>query len=73
MTTIHFLFVLGSRYVSGTEIMLITLIEFTLDTIWVWWVFGEQPTVIALIGGLLILSAVTGRSIFLIQGNITPD
>jgi drug/metabolite transporter (DMT)-like permease len=64
---VHFLFVLGSRYVLGAEIMLITLIEFILGPVWVWLAFGEQPTRTALLGGSLVLSAVAGRSIVLIK------
>ena len=67
VTAVHFLFVIASRYVTGAEIMLITLIEFTLGPIWVWWVFKEQPTITALVGGLLVLSAVAGRSILLMK------
>ena len=69
---VHFLFVLGSRYVLGAEIMLITLIEFTLGPVWVWLAFGEQPTRTALLGGALVLSAVAGRSIVLMQRRATP-
>ena len=67
VTAVHFLFVVGSRYVPSAEIMLLTLIEFTLGPIWVWWIYGEQPTSMALIGGLLVLASVTGRSIFLMK------
>jgi drug/metabolite transporter (DMT)-like permease len=67
VTAVHFLFVLGSRYVLGAEIMLITLIEFTLGPFWVWLAFGEQPTRTVLFGGALVLSAVAGRSIVLMQ------
>ena len=67
VTAVHFLFVIASRYVTSAEIMLITLIEFTLGPIWVWWVFKEQPTITALIGGLLVLTAVGGRSILLMK------
>ncbi len=56
---------LGSRYITGAEIMLITLIEFTLGPIWVWLVFGEQPTRIALIGGMVVLSAVAARALLM--------
>ena len=64
---VHFLFVAGSRHIPGAEIMLITLIEFTLGPVWVWLAFGEQPTRTALLGGALVLSAVAGRSIVLMQ------
>ena len=64
---VHYLFVVGSRHLLGAEIMLITLIEFTLGPVWVWLAFGEQPTRTALLGGTLVLSAVAGRSIVLMQ------
>ena len=47
--------------------MLITLIEFTLGPIWVWIGFGERPTTMALAGGVLVLAAVAGRSIAMLQ------
>ena len=67
VSTVHYLFVMGSRYVQGAEIMLITLIEFTLGPVWVWLAFNEQPTIKALLGGSLVLAAVAGRSIFLMS------
>ena len=66
VTTVHYFFTLGSRYVPGTEIMLITLIEFTLGPVWVWMVFGETPTRLALIGGILVLGAVAFRAVSLL-------
>ena len=71
-SAVHFLFVLGSRYVLGAEIMLITLIEFTLGPVWVWLAFGEQPTRTALLGGVLVLAAVAGRSIVLMRQRAKP-
>jgi len=64
-TIVHYFFTLGSRYITGAEIMLITLIEFTLGPIWVWIAFGEQPTRLALIGGIIVLSAVAARSLIM--------
>ncbi|MDP6393260.1 MAG: DMT family transporter [Arenicellales bacterium] len=66
VTTVHYFFTLGSRYVAGTEIMLITLIEFTLGPVWVWMVFGETPTRMALFGGIMVLSAVAYRAVTLL-------
>ena len=67
VTTVHYFFTLASRYIKGAEIMLITLIEFTLGPIWVWLVFQEQPTNIALIGGLIVLSSVAARAVIIIH------
>ncbi len=60
---VHVMFTVASRYVPSAEIMLITLIEFTLGPVWVWLVFGEKPSVLALVGGLLVLGAVAGRTL----------
>ena len=67
VTTVHYFFTLASRYITGAEIMLITLIEFTLGPIWVWLVFQEQPTNFALIGGFIVLSSVAARAVIIIH------
>ena len=67
VTAAHYLFILGSRHILGAEIMLITLIEFILGPVWVWLIFREQPTLAVLMGGTLVLLAVTGRSVVLIR------
>ena len=67
VTTVHYFFTLASRYITGAEIMLITLIEFTLGPIWVWLVFQEQPTNIALVGGFIVLSSVAARAVVIIH------
>ena len=67
VTVVHFLFIQGSRYVPGAEIMLITLIEFILGPMWVWIGFGERPSTMALLGGGLVLAAVAGRAIAMMQ------
>ena len=67
MTAVHTLFTLASRFVAGAEIMLISLIEFMLGPIWVWLVYSEAPGTTGLIGGALVLGAVTIRSVFLIH------
>jgi drug/metabolite transporter (DMT)-like permease len=67
MTAVHTLFTLASRFVAGAEIMLISLIEFMLGPIWVWLVYSEAPGTTGLIGGALVLGAVTIRSVMLIH------
>jgi len=67
MTTVHTLFTLASRFVAGAEIMLISLIEFMLGPLWVWLVYSEAPGTTGLIGGALVLGAVTIRSVLLIH------
>jgi drug/metabolite transporter (DMT)-like permease len=67
VTTVHIVFTAASRHVPGAEIMLITLIEFTIGPVWVWLAFGERPTSTALAGGSLVLGAVAARSLLLIR------
>ena len=67
VTTVHYFFTLAARFITGAEIMLITLIEFTLGPIWVWLVFQEQPTNIALVGGFVVLSSVAARAVIIIH------
>ncbi|MDP6551714.1 MAG: DMT family transporter [Arenicellales bacterium] len=67
VTVVHFLFIQSSRHVRSAEIMLITLIEFTLGPMWVWIGFGERPSAMALAGGALVLAAVAGRSIVILR------
>ncbi len=73
VTVVHFLFIQGSRHVPGAEIMLITLIEFTLGPMWVWIGFGEKPSTLVLAGGILVLAAVAGRSVILMRSQKKPD
>ena len=67
VSIVHYLFTQASRHVAGAEIMLITLIEFTLGPIWVWLGFGERPTTVAIAGGVLVLGAVAGRALTLMR------
>ena len=60
---VHVLFVFGSRHVQGAELTLIVLLEFILAPLWVWLAFAERPTLLTLIGGALVISAVGSRGI----------
>lgn len=66
VSLVHILFTAASRYVPSAEIMLLTLIEFTLGPIWVWLAYDETPRPMALAGGLVVLSAVAGRTLIML-------
>lgn len=66
MTIVHTLFTAASRFLPGAELMLISLIEFTLGPLWVWIVFAESPGTTGIVGGILVLGAVATRSLCLI-------
>lgn len=59
----YVLFTLATRYVSAIEIVLIPVIEPILNPIWVALTVGETPTLLSLIGGLVVLAAVVGRGV----------
>ena len=50
-------------HVTAMEAVLITLIEPVLNPIWVFVLMGETPSWSALLGGLVIIGAVTARQI----------
>jgi drug/metabolite transporter (DMT)-like permease len=51
------LMVIAARYLSAAEIGLFALLETILGPVWVWLGFGERPTDMALVGGLIVISA----------------
>lgn len=48
----------GIKYVSATESMIIAMLEAIFNPIWVFLGVGEKPSVFAVAGGLIILSAI---------------
>lgn len=55
------------RRVTAMEGMLLPTIEPILSPVWVWLVFGEQPGRWALLGGVIVVSAVTARAALAIR------
>jgi drug/metabolite transporter (DMT)-like permease len=53
------LFTAGARHLPAVELTLLSLIEVVLAPIWVWALLGEQPATQTLIGGLIMLAAVS--------------
>ncbi len=53
------LYVFGARHLPAAEITLIALLEAVLGPIWVWLFMNEIPSTHALLGGLVVLAAVT--------------
>lgn len=53
------------RYLAALDAVLIQTIEPLLNPIWVFLVIGEAPGLWALTGGIIVLSAVTARNIYL--------
>lgn len=56
------LFTTGARMVPAAEAALITVLETVFAGIWVWLALGENPGTAALLGGALVLAAVSGHT-----------
>ncbi|MCL2759704.1 MAG: DMT family transporter, partial [Treponema sp.] len=59
------LFAYGIKRVTAIQAMLIATIEPVLNPIWVFVVTGEQPALSAIIGGCVIIAAITFSAVVL--------
>lgn len=53
----------GIKYVSATESMIIASIEAIFNPVWVFIGIGEKPSIFAIIGGVIIISAILWRNL----------
>jgi|TARA_B100002052_G_C15776561_1_gene549525 drug/metabolite transporter (DMT)-like permease len=56
-------FIFASRHVVAAELTLFMLLEFALGPVWVWLFINEIPSRWTLVGGVLVISALVGRSL----------
>lgn len=56
-------FTMGSRHVPAAQVALLSLSEVVLGPIWVALMVDELPSVLTLIGGVLVLSAIVGQAV----------
>lgn len=59
----YLLFVRGVRYVSAVEGTLLPVIEPLLNPLWVALFYGERPSLMAAVGGAIVIGAVTIRGV----------
>ncbi len=59
----YVLFTKATKFVSALEVSLITVIEPILNPLWVVLTIGEKPSVLALLGGVIVVGAVVGRGV----------
>jgi drug/metabolite transporter (DMT)-like permease len=57
------LFTLGARHVPVAELTLLSLTELALAPLWVWLALGEVPSAYTLIGGAIIVAAITCQAL----------
>jgi drug/metabolite transporter (DMT)-like permease len=63
----YLLFTYGLLRVLAIESALLAMLEPILNPVWVFIGYGEKPTSAAIVGGLLIIAALTGRILLLEQ------
>ncbi len=49
---------IGARSVPAAEIIVLSMSEVVLASIWVWLAFGEVPSILTLIGGAIVLGSI---------------
>jgi drug/metabolite transporter (DMT)-like permease len=57
------LFTLGARHVPVAELTLLSLTELALAPIWVWLALGEVPSGYTMLGGAVIVAAITYQAL----------
>lgn len=55
---------LAPRYIPAPQVAIFFLLETVLAPIWVWLIFSEIPTDKTLVGGLIVLTAIAGHSVW---------
>jgi drug/metabolite transporter (DMT)-like permease len=65
----YVLYSIAIRHVTALEAILICTLEPVLNPLWVLLVMGEKPGPWALIGGLIVLAAVTARNVLPLLGS----
>lgn len=59
----YWLYARAIRHVTALEAVIIPIVEPILNPVWVFLVSGEKPSRWALLGGLIVISAVTARAL----------
>lgn len=54
----------GPLYLPSAEVGLLLLLEVVVGTLLAWWVLGEQPAPIAMVGGLLVLGTLSVKGLY---------
>lgn len=56
------MFLSGARFIPAAEVALFSLIETVLGPLWAWIGVGEVPSLLAVVGGIIVVGAVAGNS-----------
>jgi len=72
LATAFGLLTVGPRYISAPEVSLLMPLETVLGPLLIWWVIGEQPGETALIGGAVVICALTIHSLLSLKRTARP-
>lgn len=64
----YWIYARAIRHVSALEASIIPVIEPILNPVWVMLMMGEKPAPLALVGGAVVLAAITWRAVVSIRG-----
>lgn len=53
----------GPLYLPAADVGLLMLMEVVVGTLWVWWILGERPAPIAMLGGALVLGTLFAKGL----------
>ena len=53
---------IGAKSVPAAEIIVLSMSEVVLASIWVWLAFGEVPSVLTLVGGAIVLASIAAQA-----------
>ncbi len=68
----YLLYARAIRHVTALEAVLLPVIEPILNPVWVMFFIGERPSPLSLLGGAIVVGAVTWRAIDSIRDRATP-
>ncbi len=69
----YLLYARASRHVTALEAALLPVIEPILNPVWVMLFIGERPSPLSLLGGVIVVGAVTWRAIDSVRNRPTPS
>lgn len=63
------LLMIAPRYISAAIVAMFFLLETVLTPLWMWAIFEEVPSLTALIGGVVVIVALIGHSVWKLSGS----
>ncbi len=66
------IYTIGSKVVPAAELALLSMTEVVLGPLWVWIVLGETASIYTLLGGAVLMAAITGNALSGLRRKPTP-